>query len=117
MLGHFIHRALWWSHGKMIEIMTMVFPRVALKSLNEDIYHQFNGCVANGMNAHLQSSIMYLVDLSSQLSYWHIQVAPIIRLIAVWLASIGGGAGKPSVNKDFDRPDFQPIVAIANLVA
>ena len=59
--GHLYHSFLRWTHGKMIQIMTMVLARIAIQRIGQSIYNQFNGRIPDSVNSHLPTGIMNFV--------------------------------------------------------
>ncbi len=112
MLCHQFHRQLRRSHGEVVQVVPVILPRVTFQSIGQRIDHQYDGRIANGVDAHLVAGIMNFIEVGNQFAFRHVEITPIFALIDVGLEGIGSRSRETAVSEDLDWTGLQKVVAL-----
>ena len=85
MLCHEFHGQLGRTHGKMIEIVTVIFPWAAFKGIGQCVHNKHNRGITDGVNAHLISRVVDLIQQGNQFLFRHVEVTSILALVHIRL--------------------------------
>ncbi len=95
----------------------MILARRSLESLDEIVDGELNRRVADGMETHLPSHLMGLLDSHTQFFFREGQRSAKTRLAPIGIDRVGTRTGKPTVDEHLDGPDAQAFVTVASLLA
>ena len=91
----------------MIQVVTMIVPRIVLQHVVQDVHGHFNGGISNGMDTHLPPCRMNALHKLVHARFWYVQMTAIRRFSPVRGFGVCGGPREAAIHEYFDGPQTQ----------